>query len=169
MGHPTLSMLSILGECAPPMIPPVHDDLASQHYQAQQYPGYNCVQPDFSNYGPMYSNYMKCRTNPYQRPQSSSASPSPNVSAAAGLASSAAMYYPGFTNAAAAAAAAGLYARPHNMYDYSGMPHHTEVPRWFLLWCKYTMFTTSRPHCTGIFNFGHVFLKNDVTYQSTSL
>ena len=125
----SLSMLSILGECAPPMIPPVHDDLASQHYQAQQYPGYNCVQPDFSNYGPMYSNYMKCRTNPYQRPQSSSASPSPNVSAAAGLASSAAMYYPGFTNAAAAAAAAGLYARPHNMYDYSGMPHHTEVPR----------------------------------------
>ena len=123
-------MLSILGECAPPMIPPVHDDLASQHYQAQQYPGYNCVQPDFSNYGPMYSNYMKCRTNPYQRPQTSAASPSPNVSsAAANLASSAAMYYPGFTNAAAAAAAAGLYARPHNMYDYSGMPHHTEVPR----------------------------------------
>ena len=109
------------------MLPPAHDDLASQHYQAQQYPGYNCTasgQPDFSNYGPMYSNYMKCRTNPYQRPQPP-VSTSPNVS---GLASSASMYYPGFSNAAAAAAAAGLY-RTHNMYDYSGMPHHTEVPR----------------------------------------
>ena len=108
------------------MLPTSHDDLASQHYQAQQqYPGYNCAQPDFSNYGPMYSNYMKCRTNPYQRPQPP-VSTSPNVSS---LASSAAMYYPGFSNAAAAAAAAGLYTRPHNMYDYSGMPHHTEIPR----------------------------------------
>ena len=120
----------ILGDCtaaAPPMLPSSHDDLASQHYQAQQqYPGYNCAQPDFSNYGPMYSNYMKCRTNPYQRPQPPVSTTSPNVSS---LASSAAMYYPGFSNAAAAAAAAGLYTRPHNMYDYSGMPHHTEIPR----------------------------------------
>jgi len=126
----TSTDLTRLGDCtaaAPPMLPSSHDDLASQHYQAQQqYPGYNCAQPDFSNYGPMYSNYMKCRTNPYQRPQPPVSTTSPNVSS---LASSAAMYYPGFSNAAAAAAAAGLYTRPHNMYDYSGMPHHTEIPR----------------------------------------
>ena len=120
---------------------PVHDDLTAQHYQQhqnpqshhQQYQGYGCTNTDFSSYGPMYSSYMKCRTNPYQRPNTSSSTPSsPNMTSLP----SAAMYYPGFSNAASAAAAvaAGLYGRQHNMYDYataSGtMHHHAEVPRW---------------------------------------
>lgn len=125
-----------------------HEDLSAQHYhnqqlQTQQYQSYAAAgqqaaaaaaaaqSADFSSYGPMYSNYMKCRTNPYQRPNPAGPNQtSPNMT---GLPSPAAgMYYPGFSNAAAAAAAAaaGLYTRPHNMYDYSGnMHHHAEVPR----------------------------------------
>ena len=127
------------------MIPGGHEDLTAQHYQQshlshqgshqQQYQGYGCpsAQADFSNYGPMYSNYIKNRSNPYQRPANTPNSP-PNMS---GLPSpaTAAMYYPGFSNAAAAAAAAaaGLYGRQHNMYEYAAasgtMHHHAEVPR----------------------------------------
>ena len=128
-----------------------HEDLSAQHYhnqqlQTQQYQSYAAAgqqaaavaaaaqSADFSSYGPMYSNYMKCRTNPYQRPNPAGPTQtSPNMT---GLPSPAAgMYYPGFSNAAAAAAAAaaGLYSRPHNMYDYTSgnaMHHHAEVPRW---------------------------------------
>ena len=139
-----------------------HEDLSAQHYHTQpqaqpQYQGYgHTAQTDFSSYGPMYSNYMKCRTNPYQRPTASGASTptSPNMPT---LPSPAGMYYPGFSNAAAAAAAAaaGLYTRPHNMYDYTSgtMHHHAEVPRWnidfvFKTWnqsfntkgCRHTLF-----------------------------
>ncbi len=125
------------------------DDLTAvsqQHYQSQHphqpsqqdYYSNNPSQSEFSNYGPMYTSYMKsCRTNPYQRPTSAPSNAMPH-----------AMYYPGFNNAAAAAAAAaaaGLYgSRPHNMYDYaasaasvasassgngSPMQHQAEVPR----------------------------------------
>ena len=125
------------GDCTS-MLPP-HDDLAAaQHYQManqnQHYQGYNCnSQPDFSNYGPMYSNYIKCRTSPYQR-----STPGAPASPSNMLPPSAAMYYPGFSNAAAAAAAAaaGLYSRPHNVYDYAANngssmhpSHASEVPR----------------------------------------
>ena len=151
--------LFIAGESAvsPSMIPASHDDLTAQHYQhqhhqqppqlPQQYQGYACAATppgsDFpTGYGPMYSSYMKCRTNPYQRPNGNgvTGSVSGNV-AASGTTSNAlpnpAMYYPGFSNAAAAAAtaAAGLYSRQHNMYDYTtasagaSMHHHAEVPR----------------------------------------
>ena len=117
-----------------------HEDLSAQHYHSQvqgqpQYQayaaGHSAAQADFSSYGPMYTNYMKCRTNPYQRPTAVGTTPtSPNMPT---LPNPAGMYYPGFSNAAAAAAAAaaGLYTRPHNMYDYTSgtMHHHAEVPR----------------------------------------
>ena len=141
------------------MIPGVatgaHDgDLTAQHYHAQhhpsqisqQYQGYSCttggvpaVAPpnDFpTSYGPMYSSYMKYRTNPYQRPPNNNTTAAAPSGAGSGASPNTlptpAMYYPGFSNAAAAAAAAaaGLYSRQHNMYDYTGMhSNHAEVPR----------------------------------------
>ena len=137
------------------MIPGVaagaHDgDLTAQHYHAQhhpsqisqQYQGYSCTAAaapnDFpTSYGPMYSSYMKCRTNPYQRPNNNTAPSGVGSGASPNTLPTPAMYYPGFSNAAAAAAAAaaGLYSRQHNMYDYTTatagatMHHHAEVPR----------------------------------------
>ncbi len=92
--------------------PVQHQNSGYQNPAAGAYP----QTPDYSNYGPMYSSYMKCRSNPYARPGSAggttastasnsqsavstSIPPSPQT-AAAGI------YYPAF-----AAAAAGLY--PH--------------------------------------------------------
>ena len=72
-----------------------HDQLQSYqsyhlHHQQQQQQHYPSMTGDFSNYGPIYgssaySNYVKCRTNPYQRP-----SPPPPHAA-----SSMPLYYPG--------------------------------------------------------------------------
>ena len=71
-----------------------HDQLQSYqsyhlHHQQQQQQHYPSMTGDFSNYGPIYgssayTNYVKCRTNPYQRP-----SPPPHATSTMPL------YYPG--------------------------------------------------------------------------
>ena len=70
-----------------------HDQLQSYqpyHLHQQQQQHYSAMAGDFSNYGPIYgsaaaySNYVKCRTNPYPRP-----STPPHTTATMPL------YYPG--------------------------------------------------------------------------
>ena len=111
----------------------------NNHHQVQyssQYPSHlAAASGDFSNYGPMYStysSYIKCRTNPYQRPSMSTSTSGSGENdghlAAAHAAAAAAMYYPGLAaqtdcpteGSTAATLAAALYHQRNGSYEYPG-------------------------------------------------